>query len=374
MYRVALAALSTSLLFGQLKQSPQDLLKQAVADQQEGKLEDAIKAYDLFLDMYPDAIQVRSNLGAALVGAGRYSQAVTQYRLALLQNSDPKIRLNLAIAYYKEADYANAAAELRQLRNADPTNVQTVMLLASTDLQLGNNQEVIDLLTPLRRSSPGDLGIAYLLGTALARNGRSAQAQVVIDQILKNGDSAEARLLLGTTKFGQHDFKGAFADLQRAVELNPNLPDVYSYYGMVLLVMGDVKASKDAFEKELARNPDNFDANLRFGALLRADQDYEHALTYLKRAHTLRSNDFAVRYQLAAIDQAQGRQDQAREQFEELVKESPDFIEAHVALATIYYREKRKLDGDKERAIVRDLNAKKQAQEPGAQASALEQP
>jgi hypothetical protein len=40
-----------------------------------------------------------------------------------------------------------------------------------------------------------------------------------------------------------------------------------------------------------------------------------------------------------------------------------------VTLATIYYRLKRKEDGDRERAIVQKLNAEQQAKEPGAQAA-----
>jgi hypothetical protein len=36
-----------------------------------------------------------------------------------------------------------------------------------------------------------------------------------------------------------------------------------------------------------------------------------------------------------------------------------------VSLATAYYREKRKADGDRERAIVEKLNAEKQANEKG---------
>jgi hypothetical protein len=52
---------------------------------------------------------------------------------------------------------------------------------------------------------------------------------------------------------------------------------------------------------------------------------------------------------------------------EQLVKESPEFTEAHVTLATIYYRLKRKGDGDRERAIVQRLITEKQAKEPGPQ-------
>ena len=51
---------------------------------------------------------------------------------------------------------------------------------------------------------------------------------------------------------------------------------------------------------------------------------------------------------------------------EQAVKAAPDFTEAHVSLATVYYRLKRKEDGDRERAIIQKLNAQKQAAAPGA--------
>ena len=53
--------------------------------------------------------------------------------------------------------------------------------------------------------------------------------------------------------------------------------------------------------------------------------------------------------------------------FEEVVSEAPDFVEAHVSLATAYYRLKRKEDGDRQRAIIQKLNAERQARAPGAQ-------
>lgn len=366
MHRIALAALSLGFALGQTQLSPQDLLKEAVALQQQGKVDDAIRDYYLFLDVYPDAPEVRSNLAVALVAAGRYAEAIEQYKFALSKKPDPRLRLNLALAYYKAGELKAAAEELEKVRDEDATNLQAVLLLADCDLRLGENRKTIELLTPLRRANPNDLGIAYLLGTALVRENETAEGQLLIDQILRNGDSAEARLLLGTTKFEAHDFNGALADLRRAMELNPELPGVYAYYGMALMVMGDIAGSKEAFKRELGRDPNNFDANLRLGALLRMDQDYTAALPYLQRALKLRPGDPSVRYQLASVALAQGEEERARRELESIVKTTPKFTEAHVTLATIYYREKRKADGDREREIVRDLNQQQQAHAPAA--------
>src|SRR6266446_4929014 len=66
---------------------------------------------------------------------------------------------------------------------------------------------------------------------------------------------------------------------------------------------------------------------------------------------------------------ALGKIDLARVELEQVVKENPQFSEAHVSLATIYYRLKRKADGDREGAIVRKLDAERQAKQPGALAT-----
>jgi tetratricopeptide (TPR) repeat protein len=371
-YSFLLLLCTASALSGQTKQSPQDLLKEAVTFQQQGKLPEAIHAYSQFLDMYPDAFQVRSNLGAALVGTGQYGQAIEQYKLALKAKPDNAVRLNLALAYYKSAEYVNAAQELDAIHQAEPENAKATMLLADCDLRRGENKAAVDLLTPLRQARPEDLGVAYLLGMALLRDGQTINGQVVIDQIMRQGDSAEVRLLMGTAKFSAKEFAPAVADFAKAVELNENLPDAWSYYGQALFATGDLAGSRKAFLKELEHDPNDFQANLHVGAMLRLDQNYAEALPYFQRAAAVRPNDTAIQYQIALVRLAEGKVEEARASLESIVKASPTFVEAHVSLATVYYREKRKQDGDHERLIVQQINAERQAQQPGAKQSDAE--
>ncbi len=48
---------------------------------------------------------------------------------------------------------------------------------------------------------------------------------------------------------------------------------------------------------------------------------------------------------------------------EPLAREAPEFIEGRAALAQLYYRLRRKEDGDREREIVRKLSEAKSAKE-----------
>jgi tetratricopeptide (TPR) repeat protein len=352
-------------VYAQAPQSPQDLFQKAFDAQRAGKLDEAIQGYRLLVEKYPDLAEIRSNLGAALAGQGRYREAVIEYKRALDSKPDPTVRLNLGLAYYKTDQLVLAVEMLKIGHEQNPENSQILTVLADCYLRLGQNKNVIDVLAPVQRADPDNQTFNYLLGTALVRDGQSGQGQLIIDKILKNGDSAEARLLMGTTKFNVKDFAGALAEFQKAVELNRNLPDLYSYYGLALLTTGDQAGARKAFERELQSDPNNFDANLRMGVLLRQDEDNDGALKFFHHALEIRPGDFGVRYQIASVELAKGDLEAARGDLEALVTEAPQFTEAHVSLATVYFRQKKKAEGERERAIVLKLNAERQAQEPG---------
>lgn len=340
------------------QEAPERILQQAIALHQAGDVEGAIEKYRAFLKLRPDTPDARSNLGAALARAGRYGEAIAEYQEALKGGTkDPRIRLNLALALYKSRQISEAAAELKSLHAADPSNQQVTLLLADCWLRLGEDAKVVDLLTPLEKQNQGDLAIAYLLGTALLRDKQIERGQLMIDRILRHGDSAEARLLLGTAKLTALEYPAAIEDFQKAVELNPELPDVYSYLGRAQMLSGNMPAARAAFEKELEQNPNDYESNLRLAVLLKQEGDYKRARELLTRALQGRPGDLRALYQVGALDLAAENMEQARVTLEEVVKQAPQFLEAHVSLAQVYYRLKRKADGDRERAVVQKLKA-----------------
>jgi Flp pilus assembly protein TadD len=346
---------------------PELILKHAIELHQKGDLAGAVDEYRAYLKLRPNALDARSNLGAALARRGRYEDAIAEYQQALaIDRHNPGVIMNLGLAYYKTGRYTEATGQLASAHSLQPANNQVTMLLADAHLRLGNNTKVIELLRPLEKANQQDLGVAYMLGTALIRENQPAQGRILVERILKNGDSAEARMLLGATKLQAGDFAGARDDLQKATELNPQLPDVFSAYGSALLATGDTVAASAAFRKELDVNPNDFMSYLDLGVLEKQDQRYDEAMKKFRRAMELRPGDIGVRYQIATIYVLTGDVSAAQRELEAIIKDSPQFTEAHVSLATVYYRLKRKEDGDRERAIVQKLNADAQAREPGA--------
>jgi tetratricopeptide (TPR) repeat protein len=344
------------------------LFARAVELHQAGDIEGAIREYRAFLILRPNAVEAWSNLGAAYARIGRYKEAIEQYKQALALNAaSTQIRRNLAIAYYKAALFSEAAAELVIVRAADQSNKNDLLLAADCHLQIGAYKQVIELLTPVQYSEAADLTIAYLLGIAYIHDQQPEKGQLLIDRILRNGDSAEAHLMMGMAQLMIRKYPGAIGEFERALALNPKLPTVRSLYGHALLSTGDRAGALKAFQSELEDNPNDFQANLYVGMMLNDDQEFEGALKYLKKAESVRPHDLNISYRIANLHLSLGKLAEALRLLEEVVREAPDFIEAHVKLATVYYRLKRKEDGDRQRAIILKLNAEKQAkEEPGS--------
>jgi tetratricopeptide (TPR) repeat protein len=340
-------------------------LKPAIEAHRAGRMDDAIREYRAFLKAKPASLEAHSNLGAALAAQGLFAEAITEYKTALkIAPGNPGISYNLALAYYKTGELTFAARELSTLRALVGDDQRIMLLLGDTWLQLGENDKVVRLLLPVSEKDPSDMGVAYVLGTALMRAGKVYEGQKQLDKILRKGDSAEARLLMGTAKVSAADFSGALAEFQRAVAMNPKVPTLQGAYGQALMATGDTAGAAKAFEAELAQNPNDFPSNLNLAVLKKQDQLYDEAGKLLDRALRLRPGDLGVRYQQATILLAENKTESARLALESILKEAPKFVEAHVSLATVYYRLKRKVDGDRERAIVQQLNAEAQEKQP----------
>jgi tetratricopeptide (TPR) repeat protein len=342
----------------------QPSFSRAVALQQSGELEEAAREYRQFLAAHPANVEARSNLGVVLMHLGRYEEAIAEYQTALTAApSNPTIRLNLGLAFYKSARLEDAADAFRAVLTATPDNLQARYLAADCQLRLGRPADVIALLEALETSRTDDPVLAYLLGMAFLADKQSERGQLLIDRILRHGDSAQARVMMGTAKRAAGDMNGAVEDLKRAVELDPDLPGVHGLYGQALLTTGSPDPARREFEAELSRNPLDFEANLQLGVLLKEEQDYVGALRHLTRAVGVRPGDVATRYQIAVIALARQEVGAATAMLEAIVKDAPSFVEAHVALATAYYRQRRRADGDRQRAIVERLNAENEARE-----------
>ena len=109
--------------------------------QQQGKLDQAIAAYELSIKLKP-SVPALVNLGAVYAKQGRYEEAISAYQRALtLAPWHPSITLNLGLAHYKTGDYQKAEGLFGQVLASETGNLQARTLQADCFFRLGEVPE-----------------------------------------------------------------------------------------------------------------------------------------------------------------------------------------------------------------------------------------
>ena len=362
-----LALLPAQPLLGQSTPDPETFdrtFTRALQMQNAGDYVGAIETYKAALAIDPKRVDALSNLGAAYVHLGQFEDAIAQYKTALaIDPGNATVRMNLGLAYYKSARPNEAIEPLKAVVAAVPETKNAYLILADCYLQTGRPKDAVTLLEPRGAMFEGDLGFAYVLGTALLQTNDEKKGQVYISRIFKAGDSAEAHLLMGVAYLNQFDYVSAKTELERAVQLNPRLPTANSAHGRALLGLGDQPGAERAFRQELSVNINDFESNLMLGSMRRSDQDFDNALIYLNRALAIHPGDLSARKLVASVKLQTGAVEDATKMLEAIVKDSPDSVDAHVQLATAYNRLRRREDAAREREIVNRLNRESQAKQ-----------
>jgi tetratricopeptide (TPR) repeat protein len=340
--------------------SPEQLFRDAVAAQQHGDEALAVRKYQELLKRYPDAVEVRANLGAALATLKRYDEAIEQYRAVLAKKDNSGLRLNLALAYYKKGDLRDAVEQLNTLLAAQPGDMRVATLLADCDARLGKDDKVIAVLTPVESAHPDDLAVAWLLGSALIRAGHKRDGLERIDRVARQGNRPEAYLLAGQTALKMNEFERARDDADAALRLNPRLPGADTLRGTVLSYLGDTEGAAAALRKAVEADPNDFDAQEGLGAVLHTERDLGGARQHLQRALQLKPDSTLARYEWARLERTEGQVEAAVKDLEKVVHDDPNWAQPHVELAALYFRLNRQQDGDRERAIFDRLTAEQQ--------------
>jgi tetratricopeptide (TPR) repeat protein len=272
----------------------------------------------------------------SLVHLDQFDAAIAEYETAeKLLPGDSRIELNLALAYQKSGRIREAVRRLDLLHKAVPEDKQVTALLADGHLQLGEDDRTIEILQPLETRNPEDLGVAYMLGMALLHRQRLDEGQALLDKILRNGDTAEARFLMGTRMFEAGDYPAAVKEIASAIELNPKLAGLRSLYGRALLNTGDPDGAMQAFRGELTGNGDDYAANLGMGQILAERKQSKEAIEHLRLALQVRPESAEVKLSLAACLRDSGQFNEALPYAQAAVAAMPGSVDAHRTLAAI---------------------------------------
>ena len=156
--------------------------------------------------------------------------------------------------------------------------------------------------------------------------------------------SWEAHYDLAIALLQHDDVEQAERELRAASALKPGTPQIQLALGVALNQSNHSDAAIDAFETVLKVNPKSIPAMDGLTKALIAEKRYSAAIDALKNAPP----DEVLQLNLAIAYSKNGNTDGAVETLSAIVKDHPDYAQAHVNLALIYIQQRRYKDAANE--------------------------
>lgn len=282
-----------------------------------GDWKTAIQHYRRALDVEPEALgpadspilralrhidraAVARAFAEALVRAGQYEEALTQYNKLLSANPDDSaLELAVAMLYQQQGRWDDARKHLEQAARLDPTSAQPLYRLA-----------LIDARDDL------DLAIAHLR-----------------DALQRDPEHRDSRLLLGQLLVVQRKFDEGYAEYEKLHRKYPEDTSVLHRMANVRALQGRPEDARRLYEQVLAMRPDDAPAHWKLGNILLNLGDEEGALQHYRQAAELAPTRFEPIYSLARLLARRGDHQAARNRFEDALMLQPDSIVALNSLA-----------------------------------------
>lgn len=337
----------------------------------QGRVDEAIKAMEETVRIRPDAVGYHYALVSHLLQQNRAEEAAVRLEaMKKLAPASPSTRYLQAFVDFrdnrlKEArdgvlevlqknpdfmpaqllagsvllrlnDHTQARTHLNAVLTRAPMHPLARRMLVASHLSSGEAARALELLQPLLEQPTEDARLLGLAGQVYLANGDFDKAETYLQTAVKAApDDAQARLRLGVARLAGGDASGAFADLESASQMDAGAIQADLALVIAHMRQGELDKALEAQAQLEAKQPDNpLVANLR-GRLMIARRDLPAARAAFAKALSLQPDYLAAALNLARLDLAEKRPQEALAHVQAIVDRNAKNVEALLALAEL---------------------------------------
>ena len=255
------------------------------------------------LRQHSDYLPAQLGLGQCLVGSARWEEARKLYEEILQKHPDsPEAHYGLGRVRAANKDLSGAVESFQKACQLFPPFAAAHHALARTYQRLGKANQAQEELTLSKKNEGAfpeaedellaevqtlyrDFDAYLKLGAELASKGDSEQAAAAYERALEINPQlpeAHVRLIYLCGQLGQA--AKAEEHYRAALHLDPGKPDAYFYYGALVMGQGKSREAEEAFRKVLEINPHHAEAHNNLGYLLEGRGELPKAIAEFRQA------------------------------------------------------------------------------------------
>ncbi|HUB29102.1 MAG TPA: tetratricopeptide repeat protein [Terracidiphilus sp.] len=345
MLRVVSCAALLALTLCSLAQghpAPDARRQRAMALEQQGKNQEADAEWRAILKDHPGNPEPLAHIGLLEARLEHYKEAALYDRKALAINPNvPGLRLNLALALFKDGNLKQAVPEFETLRKdaspGTPDYQRATILAGMAYYGLAEYAKAAPYLKEAADRDPNNLPLLLALEHSYLWSNQLKYVLDVYRQILTvNPDSAEADMVAGEALDQMKDNAGATEMFRAAVKADPKQPNAHFGLGYLLWSQKNYAEAAREFQAELANDPQHAQSMLYL-----ADADIQ--MNQLDQARPLLEAEIKIQpsfplahLDLGIIESQAGHNAEALREFTLAAKMDPTDVNAHWRLARLY--------------------------------------
>lgn len=341
-----------------------------------GQVEDARKSLESAVAADREFLPARYALIAILIDDKAYEAAGTQIsEVSKIAGRQLQLVYFESLLAFHKGDNKAALDTIQQVLKVAPSHVPSLVLAAAIELQEENFASAEAHLQSALVRAPGNAMARRMLVATQLRMGHPAQAKETLQPLLEQGAATDPQFLLlaGETFLANGDLKEASVYYQSASSKSGGQrATAYQRLGQIALATGSPEqgikeletasqldagnfqadlalitnylrtreydramAAVQALEKKQPNNPLTFQM---YGVVHLAKHDTPAARRNFEKALELQQDYLPAAYNLAMLDIAEKRPDDARKRYESMLAKDPKNAQLYLALAGLQLR------------------------------------
>lgn len=262
-------------------------LQQALRLHQQGRLAEAIGAYEAILRAQPADADALHYLGVACRQNGRVEKAIALLRKSVeIRPAAPVVHNNLGNAYLSQERFAEALASFERAIELAPEYALAHRNRGVALSQLGRGEDALAAYRQVALLEPGQADAHYNMGVVLQELGRFGEAaQSYGLAVARAPDFFEAWVNRASALVRIEAFDGALAAAETALRLQPQSPEAHHNRGLALAGLKRWPQALAAQDESVRLRPGyaqawiaRGDAQIELKDFDGALQGYQHAL------------------------------------------------------------------------------------------------
>lgn len=335
-----------------------------------GNKDEALAAYRRVVEERPEDVRARAAIINLHIENDRFDQAATELdAMKKAIGNHPQYNHLMGLMLVRQKKYEQARDYLNQVLRVAPDHVPSLLLAGAAEFQLrsfataeqhfakvlalapssgfarrmltgvylqtGRPSRALDTIKPLLDGKGvEDPTLNALAGEVWLANGDYEQAAKYLDKAASaDPGNAIAKTRLGVSRLAQGDVEHALSDLEEASRADPESIQADLTLIATQLRRNQPDEAMKAIAKLEKKRPDNpLIPNLR-GAALLVKRDVPGARAQFEAALKLQPSYFPAASNLARLDLAEKKPEDAKRRFEELLKHDDKNVQGMLALA-----------------------------------------